>query len=742
MGGLDFEKPEDLLTAAAVLAALVCGAYFLGPFLILAGVVGIGCWIGVAVYNRPSARTARSRREALRLYETVCGLQAEKDFPDAEAFSAAVWKRLAGSFEGRLPSYEVSVRIFQLAEELYRAEGFTGDVPVLSAEAGEIELARYRDRIEALIAKFERADIVERMDEAVFQSLRAFCRRLPPSAFQDAEALFEAADTGGLKSGFQIPLIEAMPQTGEAVEMMALAYFSREAVEAGLFTALRGRLSRNQHEASGVPYPERPGEKKALILPHESKMPPRETVHAFLRETPLEDLFAADIPFEIPDSARFEHHWVVAGSGHGKSQTLQYLIARDLDRVAKGEGSVVVIDSQGDLIRNIAGLKIFAAGEPLAGKLCLIDPTDIEYPLALNLFDAGMERINAYQPLERERLINGVLELYDFVLGSLLSAELTQKQSVIFRYITRLMLHIPDATIHTFRELMEPKGYEKYQAHIERLDGTARAFFETEFMSKQFEDTKRQVVRRLWGILENRTFERMFSHPRNKLDLFSEMNAGKVILINTAKDLLKQNGTEIFGRFFIALIAQAAQERATLARGDRLPTFVYVDECADYLDQNVSVILEQARKFNVGMVLAHQYIGQLSPKLQESFAANTSIKFAGGVSEKDARALAHMLRTTPEFIGTQGKGRFAVSIRNMTQGAISLGFPFGHLESLPRMTADEAAAVRDEMRARYAVHWEEVEREREEKKTSKTSAEPVMPAIRPAPIDTAPSSDW
>ena len=58
----------------------------------------------------------------------------------------------------------------------------------------------------------------------------------------------------------------------------------------------------------------------------------------------------------------------------------------------------------------------------------------------------------------------------------------------------------------------------------------------------------------MWGILENQTFERMFSHPRSKLDLYTEMNAGRVILINTAKDLLKEQGTEIFGRFFIALI--------------------------------------------------------------------------------------------------------------------------------------------------------------------------------------------
>ncbi len=162
-------------------------------------------------------------------------------------------------------------------------------------------------------------------------------------------------------------------------------------------------------------------------------------------------------------------------------------------------------------------------------------------------------------------MINGILELYDFVLGTLLAAEMTQKQPVIFRYITRLLSHIPDATIHTLRELLEDGGSEKYRHHIDTLRGSARAFFETEFDSREFVQTKRQVVRRLWGILENQTFERMFSHPRNKLDLFSEMNAGKIILINTAKDLLKENGTEIFGRFFIAMIAQAAQERATIA---------------------------------------------------------------------------------------------------------------------------------------------------------------------------------
>ena len=515
----------------------------------------------------------------------------------------------------------------------------------------------------------------------------------------------DAADEDALLT---VPLIDLVRQPAEVIERAIFTFYDDDVVGVGLFDAWRERFEINLAGASGhTPEALRQSGRRAIAPTDATDAEPWQLVHTYLGGTPLEPFFQTRVPFPLPQSVRFEHHWIVAGTGQGKTQTLQCLIADDLKRVAQGEASIVVIDSQGDLIRTIAGLKCFAPGEALAGRLCLIDPTDIEYPVALNLFDVGMKRINAYSPLERERLTNSVIELYDFVFTSLLSAELTSKQGVIFRYIMRLMLRIPDANIQTLRELMEPGGADRYRRHIDTLRGTAKAFFDTEFNSPQFQETKRQVVRRLWGILENQTFERMFSHPRNKLDLFSEMNAGKVILINTAKDLLKQTGTEVFGRFFIALIAQAAQERAVLSH--RMPTFVYVDECQEYLDQNVALILEQARKFKVGMILAHQYIGQLSSKLLESFAANTSIKFAGGVSDRDARAFSHMLRTTPEFIERQQRLHFAVFARNVTSTAVSLRVPYGVVEEMERMTPEEAELVRDEMRQRYAIHYSEIE---------------------------------
>ncbi|MEJ8574154.1 helicase HerA domain-containing protein [Microbaculum marinum] len=503
-----------------------------------------------------------------------------------------------------------------------------------------------------------------------------------------------------------------------------------DAVEkASLFPRVRKRLDRNLIAASGGNPADPATFKRMPKLPSKSDIADRrQLVGTYLGGTPLTRFFDGEIAFTIPETLRFEHHHIVAGTGHGKSQTLQYLIAHDLNAVERGEASVIVIDSQGDLINTIAGLKRFAPGEPLHERIVLIDPTDVEYPVSLNLFDVGIDRLASYPMLERERLTNSILELYDFVLGSLLDAGMTQKQSVIFRYVTRLMLHIPDATIHTLLELMEPGGDIKFAESIAKLTGTAKHFFETEFTSKEFEQTKRQVLRRLWGILENQTFERMFSHPRSKLDLYSEMNAGKVILINTAKDLLKENGTEIFGRFFIALIAQAAQERAVLPEHKRLPTFVYIDEAADYFDRNIGIILTQARKQKTGMILAHQYLGQLGPTLQDAFAANTSIKFAGGVSNKDARALAPMLASDPATIEAEPKGAFACSVRGLTKGAVSLAFPFGYVEVMEKMSRQESDLLKDRMRERYAVHYTEArppeEREEVEDGVEKEDSDP------------------
>ncbi len=314
----------------------------------------------------------------------------------------------------------------------------------------------------------------------------------------------------------ETPLLNRVSGLGEALEQVLGVPNAQELVDENLFTRLRDQIDRNLIVASGGNLADPRSFTKSPVLPTKSSIKDSSTLaETYIGATPIIDFLQQSTEFAIPTKRRFEHMHMVAGTGHGKSQTLQYLIAQDLPAVAAGERSVVVIDSQGDLIKTISKLKEFAPGGALHDRLVLIDPTDVEYPVSLNLFDVGKDRLNDYEALERERLTNSILELYDFVLGSLLDAAMTQKQNVIFRYVTRLMLHIDGATIQTLRELMEEGSEEVFADDIAKLTGTARKFFETEFSDREFKATRKQVLRRLWGILENQTFERMFSHPKS-----------------------------------------------------------------------------------------------------------------------------------------------------------------------------------------------------------------------------------
>ncbi len=500
-----------------------------------------------------------------------------------------------------------------------------------------------------------------------------------------------------------VPLVTLMRNPGGTVDKIIGTLDTEELANAGLFTTLQERLYVNTCIASGV-LPDRE-QRKPLITADESELPPIELVETYLKGTPFVDLLLAPVPFHIPMSARFQHHWIVAPPGTGKSTALQYLLARDFELVANNEASVVVMESNRDLIKAVEGLKIFAPGELLDGKLLSIDAEDVEWPIALNLFDVGLDQMEAYSPVDREALHNSVLSLYDYIFSALLSAEMTSRQNTLFNFTIQLLLNIPSATLDTLIDLMQPNGLKQFEQYLSKLDHDARRFFDLKFNSREFDRTKEQVVDRLFAVKRIRTLSRMFSAPKSKLDFFKEMGSAKVILINVPQSLLQEDGVEIVGRFFISMILLAAHKRQLLPKEQRLPCFVYIDECHDFIkrDPKIPVILDQARKLNVGLVLAHQRLQQLQPYVLDALYGATAIKFASQVSDAAAHALARDMRTTPEFILNQRPFHFAAYVRGLTDTAVSVGIPAIDMNAAPRMTNEEMRFVRQGIRDQYAV---------------------------------------
>ena len=236
-----------------------------------------------------------------------------------------------------------------------------------------------------------------------------------------------------------------------------------------------------------------------IVLPTESRITePVALVDTYLEGTPFQDLLYRPLPFAIPFPARFEHTHIVGGTGHGKTQLMQFLIHHDLVRAQEDGRSIVVIDSQGDLINTISNLGYFS-DPALAERFVLVDPNEIEHPVCLNMFDFNRDRLSGYAPVDREKILNATIELYEYFFGALLGADLTQRQGLIFRYLARLLLEIPDANIHTLRELMEDG--ERFKPYMEKLTGTARNFFATQFFERKFGETKKQIFNSVVGCI-------------------------------------------------------------------------------------------------------------------------------------------------------------------------------------------------------------------------------------------------
>lgn len=409
-----------------------------------------------------------------------------------------------------------------------------------------------------------------------------------------------------------------------------------------------------------------------LIYPQDYKGV--DVVEKFLRDTPFLRLFKISIPYRLDPKLRFEHTWVIANSGHGKTQLIQHLLAHDL----KEKATLVVIDSQQKLIDNLASLN-------LGNRLVLIDPT-VAVP-SINLFKLGSGDINQ------------TLEMYRFMFGSLLDSPMTDNQRTLFDNAALLLAHVPNATFMDFYKLMDGEDYSQY---YDKLDPIGRRFFEKDFFTKGtdgYEGNRKQIIRRLNTLMRTYPFTQMFAQSESKIDLEREMNAGKIILINTSTAKLGREGSKFFGRFFLALIANATTQRQH--QSNPIPVYCYVDEADQYAkdDPTIQDLLARARKNNVGLILAHRWLEEMGTTAK-ALESTASIIFAGGLRAGDQAYMSRVMECDPKLL--QGpKGTFAVYQRG--KPVVSVNVPFGTLENAPRLTRGQYEAVKIEQAKKYGV---------------------------------------
>jgi len=565
--------------------------------------------------------------------------RSDKLFAQAQSLSPSVDDLIDAMIKQGL----TSPVLHSIAKELYVQEGLR---PPLLPPVGDdpIKLARYQDQLE----KFINAAHPNHYRQFEQQLIWALSEYQPDE--DDEGQMFHSK----------------RQRTKVEIERLILRFFNDD----GLFKTLTNTCDQNYRNENEV-------------MPSASKHD--DYVWRYLRDTPLLPL--ADVDERIGLKDRMYHTYLLGSSGSGKTRLIENIIAHDLK--SDEDCCIVVIDSQTQLIEKLA-------------KLEVADTTHItpKYDLALNLFDVGYEEMRG-RGIEGETLINKTVGLLSFVLEGMMGADFTNPQKTIFQYVIQLVISIKGGNIYTFMDILAQSGEEQYAAEIDALDENLKRFFSVDYTSPDYKRTREAIRRRIDSLLLNPTFRRLFSATENKIDMFEELASQKLILIDTNKPMLDDAASAFFGRLFIAMILRASHQR--FAGGHTMrPVYLIVDEAHEYFDRSISDMLEQARKANIGLIVAHQSISQAKSakgggNISDPLMVNSATKIIWTSFREDAAKFAGSMQIKAEHI--LNLPQFTFGMHSRKQGFIPIRGVPNALADFKRR--DDPRALRAAMEERY-----------------------------------------
>lgn len=334
------------------------------------------------------------------------------------------------------------------------------------------------------------------------------------------------------------------------------------------------------------------------------------------------------IRVHLADDDRDSHMSIVGKTKVGKSTLMHRLIHQDIEA---GRG-VAVIDPHGSLVRDVLRCSI-----PV-GRLrdvVVLDVADEEHPPPLNplAVPKGVEHRNAAGRL---------LAVLDRVYGGL--AGTPRLADTLTSALTTLWLEQP-ATVRDVVRLFDDEDYR--HRLLRKLDDVVAeefwAWFERQ-SAGQRDQLAYPVIYRMRAFYANRTLYPMMCHPE-ALDFTALIEQGKILLVSlhTDDDKVPPREQKLLGAVLVAQLQMAA----TRAKARSSPFYLYIDEAQHFVTTALDEMLSEARKFGLSLVLANQYLSQLTGPTLDAVLGNVGSSVIFQVGPDDARALAPYVK--PDF---------------------------------------------------------------------------------------------
>lgn len=311
---------------------------------------------------------------------------------------------------------------------------------------------------------------------------------------------------------------------------------------------------------------------------------------------------------------RTRHQYIIGKSGSGKSALLSWEARQD---IKEGRG-VCIVDPHGDLIEDA----LAHVPKERAKDVVLFDPSDGERPLGLNLLEAKTEE-------EKDRASLDAMEIFIKLFGNEIFGPRIQ------HYFRNGCLTLMDdeeegATLIDVPRLFVDEEFQRYKVSKCR-NSVVRSFWENEIAktgAREKEEMIPYFSAKFGPFVTNTTMRNIIGQPKSAFDIRQIMDDGKILLVNLSKGKIGDVNAQLLGLIFVNKINMAAMQRADVPRDQRKRFYLYVDEFQNFITDAFASILSEARKYELGLIMAHQYIGQLTDKTSAYEGANSKVRDA------------------------------------------------------------------------------------------------------------------
>ena len=321
------------------------------------------------------------------------------------------------------------------------------------------------------------------------------------------------------------------------------------------------------------------------------------------------------------------HASVIGKTGSGKS-TLILSIIHSL--MHKGQG-VGVVDPHGDL--GNAVLEVIP--ENRIKDTILIDPGDIDYPVAFNVLQASVGR--------KEQIASAVVDAFQ----KLFQSNWGPRTEYILSQSVAALVFLPGASLLGIPKILLDSHYRKYcLRHVK--DPLLRHFWLNEYQTMPARlriEAIGPILNKINRFLMVPTMRNMLGQRQNRLPLREMMDSRQILIVNLAKGILGEENSTLLGNLLLAHIQLAAFSRADLPQSKRVPFSLFVDELQHFTSSttsHIAAILSEGRKYRLNLIMACQHISQLE-SLANSVFGNVGTLISFGVGHDDAGKISPYL---------------------------------------------------------------------------------------------------